>query len=426
MSATLTILIISFIFFMLIGLPIGFGIGLSSILALLTKSTIPLLVVPQRLFTAIDSFPLLAVPLFIFAGDIMMYGGISQRLVNLAKKTIGWSISGLAYVTIVASAFFGAISGSAAATTAAIGGMMYPEMVNANYRKPFASFLGAIAGTLGILIPPSIALIIYGTQTNTSVGDLFLGGAVVGVIATIIYCLTAKITLSLDKEVKVKAEPLPSWKEFGKAFAEAFWGLLSPIIILGGIYSGVFTATEAAVVAVIYSLFVGFFIYRELTIKRLIDCFVGSALTSSMVLLLVAVASLFSWILTIEGVANIMGGLVVQYGLTTVAFFIVVNILYLIMGMFIETIPIIILCTPIFFPVAQTLGIDPVHFGVITVFNLAYGMVTPPFGLDLFVANGYSKQQIAPMVSCGKWFYLAGFSMIFIFSFFPQLINWIW
>ena len=412
-----------FIGLLILGMPIACGIGISSILAIFAKGTLPMMVIPQRLIVAVDSFPLLAVPFFVLAGDVMLQGGISKRLIALAKVMVGKLTGGLAYCTIIASAFFGAISGSAAATTAAIGGMMYFEMLKDQYDEDFTAFLGAISGTLGLLIPPSIALIIYGTQTNTSVGDLFMVSAVAGVITTFVYMLTAR--LSMKKKGESSAAQTAEKASVWAVFKEAFWGLLSPVIILGGIYSGIFTATEAAAIAVVYSLVVGFFVYRELTIKKLIDAFVSSALTTGMVLLLVSVASLFSWILTVEGVAGMLSRVVSAYGVTLTTFFISVNVIYLILGMFIETIPIIILTTPIFFPMAMALGVNPIHFGVVTVFNLAFGMVTPPFGLDLFVAAGYSKRSIPGMVKAGWPYYISGVALIFLFSFFPQLIMWV-
>ena len=423
MSWTLIVLFGLFLFLMCAGLPIAFSVGLASIAALAVRGGMPMVIVPQRLFVSTDSFPLLAIPFFIVAGDVMLQGGISKRLINLANSLLGWTRGSLAYVTVVASAFFGAISGSAPATSAAIGGMMFPEMRKSGYDPDFSAFLGAISGTLGTLIPPSIALIIFGTQTGTSVGSLFIVSGVGGVILAAVYCLTAKYSIRNAADIVVNASR-PTVAGVRKAFREAIWGLMSPLIILGGIYSGKFTATEAAVIAVVYSLFVGFFIYKELTIRNTIESIINSCITTGMVLILVAVASLFSWIMSVEGVARMLKALVTSFGLGPISFFLAVNVIYLVLGMFIETIPIVILTAPIFFPIASSLGINPIHFGVVTVFNLSYGMITPPFGINLFVASGYSKCKLFDMVRAGKYFYIVGLAMVIIYSFFPGLIMW--
>ncbi len=425
MTTALIIMLTVFILLLLLGLPIAFSVGLASFVDIIVKE-FPLTLLPQRMFNGVDSFTLLAVPFFILAGEVMIRGGISRRLINLAKVLLYKSKCGLAYVTIIASAFFGAISGSASATAAAIGGMTYPSMMDDGYDPDYTAFLGAISGTLGLLIPPSTALLIFGTQTNTSVGSLFMVSAVAGVITTIVYCITAKITLRwYPRTINHEDIARSSKKEIIRILVDAFWGLLSPVIILGGIYSGVFTATEAAVISVVYSIFVGVFIYRELTIRKLYEGILESAKVTGMVLLLISTASLFSWLMTVEGVATAMGNLVMKIGLNSVSFFLIVNILYLILGMFVETIPIIILTAPIFFPISKMLGIDPVHFGVVSCLNLAFGVITPPFGLNLFVASGYSKRKVGPMVKAGRLFYVVGVALIFLFSYCPGLIMWI-
>ena len=359
----------------------------------------------------------------ILAGDLMLHGGISKRLINLALSLLGWMKYSMAYVTIVASAFFGAISGSAPATAAAIGSMMQGEMEKDHYDPDFAAFLGAISGTLGIIIPPSIALVVFGTGTGTSVTKLFIASAIGGIIIALVYCLTAK--LSLRKQTQIQAhfsriDPKNVWA----AVKDAFAGIFSPVIILGGIYTGVFTPTEAAVIAVLYSLLVGFLVYRELTVKKMVESVVNSAVTSGMVLILVATASLFSWIMTAAGTGTMLQELVLSIHLNKVTFFLLVNVIYLILGMIMETIPIILLTSPIFLPIAVMLGIDPIHFGVVTVFNLAFGIVTPPFGMNLFVASGYSKRSLVGMVRKGGYYYVIGFALILVLSLCPQLIMW--
>ncbi len=423
MPAYFIVLLVSFFVLLILGLPIAWSIAISSALSLLANGDLPLVVMSQRLFVAVDSFTLLAIPFFILAGDLMLQGGISRRLIHLAASLMGWMKYSMAYVTIVASAFFGAISGSAPATAAAIGSMMQSEMEKDRYDPDFAAFLGAISGTLGIIIPPSIAMVVFGTNTGTSVSKLFTAGAVGGVMIALAYCLTTKFSLRKEAEIQARFSSV-NWREVRFALKDAVAGIFSPVIILGGIYAGIFTPTEAAVIAVIYSLIVGFFVYRELTAKKVFQCIVNSAVTSGMVLILVATASLFSWIMTVAGTGALLQNLVLSSHLNKVTFFLIVNVIYLILGMIMETIPIILLTAPILLPIAVMLGIDPVHFGVVTVFNLAFGIVTPPFGMNLFVASGYSKRNLAGMVRKGKHYYIVGFALILLLSLCPQLIMW--
>ena len=354
----------------------------------------------------------------------MIQGGISRRLIDLANAMVGWIKGGMAYVTLVASAFFGAISGSALATTSAIGGLMYPEMIKKGYQPAFAAALGAVGGTLGILIPPSIAFIIFGTQTDTSVTKLFTGGAVAGVIVCVFYIIAARLGLAVSKTQTQESER-PSLRKVVKAFFKAFWGLLCPIIILGGIYSGKFTATEAAAVAVLYTLIVGFFIYLELTVEKAVKAIIGAGISTATILFLVGVASLFSWILTIEGVGTLLSNAVTSAGLNKIAFLLIVNVIYLILGMLMETVPIIILTAPIFSPIAKMLGVDPVHFGIITVVNLAFGLFTPPFGTCVFMANSYSRQPVMSIVKKCAIFYIFGVLAILLITYVEPLTMWI-
>lgn len=423
MSTALIVLLILFFALLVICLPISFSIGVASLSAMLFNGK-PLQVMAQRIFVSTDSFTLLAVPFFILAGDLMIQGGISKRLINLANALIGWVKGGMAFVTLLASAFFGAISGSALATTSAIGGLMYPEMLRNRYKPAFAAAIGAVSGTLGILIPPSIAFIIFGTQTGTSVTKLFAAGAVAGIIVCVFYMVAARLELAVSK-TETQEPPKASLREVGKAFADAFWGLLCPAIILGGIYSGYFTATEAAVVAVLYALVIGFFVYKELTIKKTVNAIIGAGVSTATILFLVGVASLFSWLLTVEGVATLLNKAVTSVGLNKIAFLLIVNIIYLILGMLMETVPIIILTAPIFFPIATILDVDPVHFGVISVVNLAFGLFTPPFGTCVFMANSYSKQPVMSIVKNCRMFYIFGLAAILLVTYLPQLTMWI-
>jgi len=424
MTAVVIGMLLIFGVLLIAGLPIAFSIGIASLAAILFNGTIPLSFLIKRMFISLDSFQLLAVPFFIIAGDIMRVGGISRRLVDLANRLVGWFTGGLSYATIIASSLFGLISGSAVATTAAIGGVLYPEMIKANYKKEFAAAVGAVGGTLSLLIPPSIAFIIFGAETGTPIGKLFIGGGISGVFAAVLYVFAAYLELKTSG-VKTTRFNKPTLKEIWKSFKEAFGGLLLPVLILGGIYCGVFTATEAAVMTVVLSIFIGVFIYKELTIAKLKQATINSAITSGSILFLVGVASLFSWIFSIESIDVMLKNIVLSVDVNRAMFLLIVNIIYLILGMLIDTIPIIILTSPIFFPIATSLGIDPTHFGVIVVFNLALGLYTPPFGMCLFGANSYSKQQLEGIVINCRYFYLFGLLALAVITFFPESTMWI-
>ncbi len=418
MSIALITLLAVFLILLLLGLPIALGIGVASIAALLAKGTLPLIVVPQRLAVAIDSFPLLAVPFFILAGDIMLFGGISKRLVTLAKMLVGWSRSGLAYVTVVASAFFGAISGSAAATTAAIGGMMYPEMTRAKYKEGFASFLGAIAGTLGLLIPPSILMVLYGVATNTSVGDMLLSGILPGILLGV---LVACAAIFVCVRCGYRGEGRLSLSEIVSSFFRAFFALLTPVIILGGIYTGVCTATEAAAVAALYSLFAGIFIYRELTLAKILNISYRSIKLAGGILLIVAATQAFGWVLTRERIPQLLAHFFSQLSSNPVVFMLAVCVLLLIAGCFLDAVPAIMIFAPILTPSALQYNIDPVHFGVVMVVALCIGLITPPVGMNLFVVSSLTKRPVHAIVKKSTPFLVAVLVGLLLVVFVPKL-----
>jgi len=425
MSPALIVLLVVFFGLMALSVPIAYCIGLGGMAALLVGDILPMQIFAQKTLGAVDSFTVLAVPFFIISGEIMLKGGIARRLIALADALVGRRAKGgMAYVTMLASAMFGAISGSAVATTTAIGGMMYPEMVRKNYSKPFAAAIGATGGSLGILIPPSIAAIIYGTSTNTSVGDLFMVGAVVGVIACVFYCLAAKVELN-SEDIQLGSEPQSGIKEIIKTFKDAFLGLLAPVIILGGIYGGIFTPTEAAVVAIVYSFIVCKFIYKELSMKQFKEALVTSAITTGMVELLLGVATFFSYILSIEKVSTTINNAVSSGEIGKTGFLLLSIAILVILGMLMETIPIIVLVAPILVPVAATFGISSLQFGVLTVFTLSFGLFTPPFGMDVFVSTSYSQQPVMSVFKKCRWFFVFGVVLILIVAFVPGLYMWI-
>ncbi|MCF8010508.1 MAG: TRAP transporter large permease [Clostridiales bacterium] len=411
-----TILIVTLLVLLLIGVPIAFSLGLGSITALVAVGDLPLMVIPQRLFTSADSFVLLAVPFFVLAGELMQHGGISHRLVNFANELLGWLSGALALVSISASAFFAAISGSSAATTAAIGSVMYPEMIKKEYKPDFAAVTQAVGGTLGVIIPPSIPLIIYGVVTGTSIGELFKAGIIPGLLGALVYMVIAWL---IAKKHGYRSEGRISSSRLGKSFIDAIWGILMPIIILGGIYGGIFTPTEAAVVAVVYAILVGKFIYKELDIKKFFNMFVKAGLTSSMIMMLITTASVFTWIMTVNNIPQAIGTAVLSFTSNEIVLLLLINFIFLVVGMFLDTTAIVLLLTPIFFPIVTQLGMDPVHFGIMAVFNLAVGQMTPPFGVCLFVASGITNVSIERLVKAVVPFFLAAICLILLYTYVP-------
>lgn len=375
-------LFISLIFFFVIGVPIGFAIALSSTVAILVQGNIPLIVVVQKMFTAADSFPLMAVPFFILSGSLMEYGGISKRLVDFAYSVVGRAAGGLALVAIVASMFFGAICGAAAATTAAIGTILIPAMVRRGYDKNYSTAIQAASGTLGVMIPPSIPLVIYGVLTGVSIGKLFVGGVVPGILVGGSLMVVA---YRIAKKRDYIGDERPSFAQIMKSFVNAIPALLMPIIILGGIYGGIFTPTEAAVVAVVYGFFVGFFVYKELKLKDLKNIFSTSIISTATIMIIIATASVFGWVLASEQVPQLVASAILSISENPIVILLLINILLLFLGTFMETVAAIIIVVPVLLPVVTQIGIDPLHFGLIVVVNLAIGMVTPPLGVCLFV-----------------------------------------
>lgn len=404
--------------FLIAGVPIALSMAGSSFIAIMASDTIPVGVFIQRLYTATDNFPLMAIIFFCIAGELMLQGGISRRLINFALSFLGGLRGSLAMVAVVTSAFFGAISGSAYATVAAIGGIMYPEMIKNGYNKPFTATLLATSGMLGILIPPSIPLVVYGVVAGVSIGDLFLGIISAGILFTTAYCIAAQIIIRKENMAPVSNNP--EKVSFLKSFKEAFWGLMSPVIILGGIYSGVFTATESAIIASVYSLIIGTFVYHELNWKNFMVAMGRSVASASAVMFIVGGVQLFTWILSYEKIAQAMSEFLISFTSSKVTFLLIVNLIYLIAGMFIDTVSSVMLIVPLVLPVALYYGIDPLHFGLFSICNLAVGLITPPFGGNLFVSSGVSKVPVTKMYQYIMPFVIAGFASTLIVTFFPS------
>lgn len=393
----ITLTLFGLLFILLaVSVPIAISLGIASTIALLLSGKVSGAYVPQGLVTSIDSFPLMAVPFFILAGDLMGQGGLSKRLVDVGRMFFGRYTGGLAIISVVTCMFFAAISGSGPATVAAVGTILLPAMVKDGYRPGKSAGLVASAGSLGVIIPPSIPMVIYATSANVSVSKMFMAGVIPGLLIGFALIIFAYFQAKRDG-MKPQPDTLTRQQKL-KILSEAKWALLVPVIILGGIYGGIFTPTEAAAVGVIYGFVVGAFVYREINLKSLYKILAGSALTSASIMLIVGTATIFGRALAIEGVpvmlANVITGHISDAWLLLLA----INVILLIVGTFMETIAAIIILTPILLPLVVALGINPEHFGIVMIVNLAIGMITPPVGVNLFVASRISGHPLETIV----------------------------
>jgi C4-dicarboxylate transporter, DctM subunit len=398
--------------------PIAVAIGIAAIAGLHFHTNFPLLVAAQQMFVRLDSFPLAAIPFFILAGNLMDVGGISKRLVEFAKSIVGGVQGGLACTCVLTCMIFAAISGSSVATTFAIGTIMIPALVKHGYPVPFAAALQATAAELGVIIPPSIPMILYGVATQTSIPELFISGFGPGVVIGLGLMATVLVWCRIKGWGKTDGDGrLP----FLAAARQALWALMMPVVILGGIYGGVFTPTEASVVAVVYALVVGMFVYREIKLPDLYPVFVKSVRASAAIMFIIAVAGLFSWLLNRQGVPDAIAVWLVEIFDTQALFLLGVNLFLFVVGMFVETSASIIVLAPILAPVAAKFGVDPVHFGTIMVVNLALGMITPPFGVNLFAAAQVAKVGIDRMIPYLCVFIAVVFSCLMVITYVPWI-----
>ncbi|MDC3412192.1 TRAP transporter large permease [Aquibacillus sp. 3ASR75-11] len=409
----------SFALFLILSVPIGISLGLATLVTIFYSGSLPIEFLMKELVTSVDSFPLMAVPFFILAGEIMGKGGISERLFNVANALVGNKTGGFAIATVITSMFFAAISGSGPATVAAIGGIMIPAMVRNGYDKKFSTAVVAAAGSIGVIIPPSIPMVIYGVVGNVSIGDLFIAGIIPGLLVGL-GLIVWTYYYSKKKGFKGLDEPT-SLKKIWTATWDAKWALLIPVIILGGIYGGIFTPTEAAVIAVVYGLIASLFIYRELPFKELPKVLADSALTTATVLIIVGTATAFGRFLTIEQIPNKVAQAMLSISDNSIVMILLITVLLLIVGCFMDTLAAIIILTPILLPIAVQLGYDPIHFGIIMVVNLAIGFITPPLGVNLFVASGISGLSIEALSKAVLPFFVAMIITLLIIIFIPQL-----
>lgn len=390
-------LLISGVVFMALGVPVAFALGLAGFIGLLWETNLPLTVVAQRIMVNIDSFPLMAIPFFILAGEMMSRGGASRRLVDFAAAVVGHLRAGLGMVAILASAIFAGISGSAAADTAAIGTIIIPSMVERGYNRGWVAALQACAGALGPIIPPSLVMIIYGSLTGISISQLFLGGVVPGLLIVVALMV---VTTLYAKHFNLAKGMAFSWQRLRAAAVEAIWSLVLPIIILGGILIGVFTATEAGVVASAYAMFIGLFIYKEMTWKDLPQVFIDATASTAMILLIVGTASVCAWLLAVTSVPQkIVLFLSTLSSNPDVILALIIGFL-LLLGCVVETVAAAIIMIPILFPISQQLGYEPIHFGVVVVIALVFAGITPPVGVLLFITSGIAK---APFIETCKY-----------------------
>lgn len=380
-----------------LSVPIFAVMGLSAVVALMERG-INLIAVPQNVFEALDSFALLAIPFYVLAGNIMKAGGISSRLIGLASALLGWVRGGVGGAAILTCMFFSTISGSSSATTAAVGSTMIPAMVKKGYPKPFAAATVAVGGELGAIIPPSLPMVIYGLVANVSIGGLFIAGILPGIFIGLTLILTICAFAKFYDFDRTKPVSLGAWaRDVWETGREALLALMMPVIILGGIYSGAFTATEASVVAVVYGFVVGMFVYREISFADVAKILSDSAVMTGMVMLIVAFAALFGHAMTINRIPHYFAELVGQIAAGPIMFMLLVNVLLFVVGTFMEALATILILGPILAPIAIKYGIDPIHFGLVMIVNIAIGMVTPPVAVNLNIASEISGVSMDAM-----------------------------
>ena len=413
------------IFFLLLFLsvPVGVALGASTfITSYFFEGPESLIDLASAVFSKLDKYALMAIPMFILAGNLLSKGSSAKRIVDFARTFVGHLPGGLPIAAIFASIIFAAVSGSSPATVAAIGSIMFGAITAAGYPKSYAVGTITASGSLGILIPPSIVMIIYGVTAEISIGKLFIAGIIPGLL---IGFMLMTVTYIGAKRLGFKKTKPAAWSEKWKKFKESFWALMTIVIIIGGIYGGIFTPTEAAAVSAIWALFIAIFIYKDIKIRELKTVFLESAKTSAMIMFIIANASIFAYFLTLENIPQMLSDFVVQMHLNKIMFLVAVNILLLIAGNFMEPSSIIMIMVPLLLPVATMLGIDPIHFGVIITINMELGMLTPPVGLNLFVASGITGSSIKEVVKAVMpWFFVIFIGLMLI-TYIPEISLWL-
>ncbi len=416
------IIFILLLLLMLTGMPISISLGLTVLTFLFTMTTVPIESVALKLFTGIEKFEIMAIPFFILAGNFLTHGGVARRMINFASSMVGHWHGGLALSGVMACALFAAVSGSSPATVVAIGSIILPAMIRQGYPKGFGAGVITTSGALGILIPPSIVMVMYSVSTNTSVGQLFMAGVVPGLLLAFFLGLT---TWFLARKHNYPRLPKASWPERLDAFRKSAWGLLLIVIVMGGIYSGMFTPTEAAAVSAVYAFIVAVFVYKDMSLKKVPKVLLDSASMSAMLLYIITNAVLFSFLMTNENIPQAMAGWIMDKGFGVISFLLMVNILLLLAGNVMEPSSIVLIMAPILFPVAVKLGIDPVHFGIIMVVNMEVGMCHPPVGLNLYVASGITKMGISELTVAVMPWLLTMIGFLVLITYVPLISTWL-
>ena len=416
------IIFILLLLLMLTGMPISISLGLTVLAFLFTMTTVPIESVALKLFTGIEKFEIMAIPFFILAGNFLTHGGVARRMIRFATSMVGHWHGGLALAGVVACALFAAVSGSSPATVVAIGSIILPAMVKQGYPKRFGAGVITTSGALGILIPPSIVMVMYSVTTNTSVGALFMAGVVPGLMLAFLLGLT---TWVLAKKRGYPRMARASWGERWDAFRKSAWGLFLIVIVMGGIYSGVFTPTEAAAIAAVYAFIIAVFVYKDLRLEQVGRVLLDSASLSAMLLYIITNAVLFSFLMTSENIPQQMAAWLTGQGLGVVGFLLVVNVLLLLAGNVMEPSSIVLIMAPILFPVAVQLGIDPIHFGILIVVNMEVGMCHPPVGLNLYVASGITKMGISELTVAVMPWLLTMLGFLLLVTYVPAISLWL-
>ena len=411
-------ILVFFLLFLVLRVPVVVALGLSSLVYMLIFMDVSVIVVAQQMISTVNTYALLAIPFFIVAGGLMEAGGISKKIINFANAAVGFFPGGLALVMIVSSMIFASMSGSGVATAAALGSILIPAMVRSGYGSDFSSALQAASGIVGPLIPPSILAVLYAVGVGVSVGDLLLAGLIPGLLMTLSLMF---ITIMISVKRGYKSDVSFSFSRLRKTFLEAIWALLMPVIMIGGIYSGIFTPTEAAAVGCLYSLFVGLFIYKGFSIKDLPRVLYNSGLFAAGVMAIVATSAAFSWVITREGLPQQLAEFFTGISSNEMVFLFFSALLLLIIGCFLDSAPAVLIMGPILGPVAAAFGVDPIHFGVIVIASMCIGLITPPIGLNLFVVSGVAKRPVHKIVAENTPFFLAVIVALILIILFPNL-----
>ncbi len=415
---TALFLLAALFIFLFIGVPVAVSLGLASVLTMLLFGDQSLLSLSQKFFHTTQVYPLLAVPFFILAGAFMTTGGVARRMVDFANALVGHYRGGLAMAALLACAFFAAVSGSAPATVVAVGSVMIVGMVNSGYTRSFAGGVICNAGTLGILIPPSIVMVVYGAITETSIGRLFIAGILPGIVMTI--AMMGTIVVIAHKQDLPRQERV-DFRTVVKTFREALWGLMLIVIILGGIYAGIFTPTEAAAVSAVYAFFIAVFVYKDITLKHVPDVLIEASKITVMLMFIIANAFMFAFLLTTEQIPQAASEFIVNMDLPVWGFLIVLNIMLLAAGNFMEPTSVVLILTPIVYPIAIKMGIDPIHLGVLMVVNMQIGLVTPPVGLNLFVTAAVADMSLEETIKAAMPWLMVLLCVLMLITFVPWI-----